>query len=205
MLCYTCNNKSICKHYQYINDNLEMTIEIKKCNNFNGNLEVEPSSSFKPYFNTSETVLLDTNVEDNVRLDYPDFKDSASDAPNGIYTQAVEVPKVKCTTCEHTDYETGISECDICKKQTCSNCGIIDYNEETNSYITKCTECWSGKEPEKCDPDSVAKISYVSDEESNWDLSMFAETNESTIIPEETKKEKEEDVNKQSNKKSKKQ
>lgn len=175
MLCFNCNNKAICKHYNYIINNTDVTLEVKTCSHLKQESRVDfasintydnmtdikiKSAEIKPVIPTTTTIpIIETKKTKeyiNVNQMFPDeFKDVISD----FKVTKEPTPLVTCDGCSDKVYEEDKLTCSKCEASICISCGYTVVSDDGIGLTTVCGDCFSTVE----DASNVSNITTLFD------------------------------------------
>lgn len=162
MLCNSCNNKSICKHYDLVINSHDVIMNITECKYYSHKASIEETfaktleKEHRKEFNDSFDFKT-TGVNESL------FKTGCLAVNNNVSVTPVKVSKVTCSKCGKQIESTKAQNCQDCGELVCYDCGYTTVDVNTNEPILTCDNCFNGT---KSDND-------VSLEAIDWDISSF--------------------------------
>lgn len=152
-LCFTCDNRKICRHFYNANMEFSLSIEIKQCDNVKLKENFPKINSTLIANGEPKTALLNTTP--SLSEGYIDLK--KYDTIGKVSIEKLEVEKSLCEICKNKKPITELLKCNKCGKTVCQSCSNTFKDIDTKELETICYEC-------KPDDKSI-----------DWDIKSFVE------------------------------
>ena len=161
-ICNTCNNKSICKHYDYAINNIDISLSINSCNSYNAYDIIKESSSI------NKVILPNKQQDDPITMPlktYNDFNNVTNITDIKFKKDPLKVIPVKVAKgiCSICGKEAQVENCSDCGKPVCSECSYTNVDVTNGKPIVTCDKCFG----DKSNDDNNTNI------DTDWNISKF--------------------------------
>ena len=148
MICNLCSNVEICKHYDYIKNNVGVTMVVNKCNNYR---KLSNEVSENAYVPPTTTLL---NTTKDISRDFRELSNKVNNdrVNNDFKVTSVPTELSECDNenCKASTYEDDKSFCTICGDPVCPVCSYSDIytigETKTENIATICEKCYNESE-----------------------------------------------------------